>query len=168
MDEGSHSTRHYKRRGIKVRRKRKYAKQGQRHVRVSIGSLHLCTQDHIAPQRTNDRDEPASSGKVKLERLLMENDHYLDFEDSDDEDRVKVFMTNGNRIRPPWQAESIKAFCRSETLQELTSNSRNLSSKKTCLVDDIAIDGTKSTRLEDLEPLTTWEFYQKLNKEVSL
>lgn len=153
-------------------RRRKLHQRAQPQVSVSIGSLCLCERDHVAPQSPSGREEPTGTSHCAPERLL--NDPYLeiddpDEEDPDDEDYVKFFMTrDGNRPRPLCHAKSVKAFCQSETIQELVSNSRNISTKKRCLVDDRTNVGPSSTRVGNLEPLNTYEMYLKLKEKVSI
>jgi len=118
----------------------------------------------------NDHEEMIITPQFNPERLPIENEPYLNVEeDSDDEDYFEVFMTkDGNRPRPLCYTETVKAFCHSETLRELILNSSKLSSKRICLVDDMANDGSRATRVGIYKPLTSWELYHKLKKKVSL
>lgn len=179
MNKESRTSQHIRGSG---RCRRKLHQRAQPHFSVSIGSLCLCERDHVAPQSPSGREEPTSTSHCAPERLL--NDPYLDIddpddedaddedpdeEDPDDEDYVKFFMTkDGNRPRPLCHAKSVKAFCQSETIQELVSNSRNISKKKRCLVDDRTNIGSSSKRVGNFEPLTTYEMYLKLKEKVSI
>ncbi|RFN53255.1 hypothetical protein FIE12Z_2474 [Fusarium flagelliforme] len=167
MDEASHTVQRSKKNRVKYRPRKKYSKGDQPQISVSIGSLCLCALDHVTPRSMNDHEETIITPQFNPERLPIENEPYLNVEeDSDDEDHFEVFMTkDGNRPRPLCYTETVKAFCHSETLRELISNNSKLSSKKICLVDDMANDGSRATRVGIYKPLTSWELYHKLKKQ---
>ncbi|CAG7566116.1 unnamed protein product [Fusarium equiseti] len=163
MEEELHTVQRPKKNRGKTRRRIRYLRRDQLHVSVNIGSLCLCALDHVTPRSMGHQEEPISTHQLQPERYLEENTPYLDVEDSDEEDYVEAFMTkNGTSPRPLCQAETVKTFCHSETLQELISNSPKLPTRKLCLVDDMAIDGLSSTRrAPDMQvvPLTDFFYY---------
>ncbi|KAJ0144060.1 Uncharacterized protein HZ326_13134 [Fusarium oxysporum f. sp. albedinis] len=73
------------------------------------------------------------------------------------------FITNGGKEpRRRYQAEVVNHFCHSNELQELQSNSSNISSRKSCLIDDRTSNGIVSTSNGNRKPLTSHGMYIRL------
>lgn len=100
--------------------------------------------------------------------LLSEDERYIDPKDFDGENLVYCFMTKeNNEPRRMYQAEVVDSLCHRDALQQLQSNSCELSSKKICLIDDRSSDGSTSVSLGDYGPLAVREMYLKMMEKVS-
>ncbi|KAH7237139.1 uncharacterized protein BKA55DRAFT_597613 [Fusarium redolens] len=95
--------------------------------------------------------------------LEILNDIYANPEKIGAKNLVDWFMTNGGKEpRHRYQAEVVNHFCHSNELQELQSNSSNLSSRKSCLIDDRTSNGIVSTSNGNRKPLTSHGMYARL------
>ncbi|KAI1023721.1 hypothetical protein LB504_005180 [Fusarium proliferatum] len=95
--------------------------------------------------------------------LKILNDRYADTRKIGAKNLVDWFMTrDGKEPRRKYQAEVVNHFCHSNELQELQSNSSNISSRKSCLIDDRTVNGTTSTRNGNRKPLTSHGMYVRL------
>ncbi|KAH7219947.1 hypothetical protein BKA60DRAFT_647448, partial [Fusarium oxysporum] len=95
--------------------------------------------------------------------LKILNDIYADPEKIGAKNLVDWFMTNGGKEpRRRYQAEVVNHFCHSNELQELQSNSSNISSRKSCLIDDRTSNGIVSTSNGNRKPLTSHGMYIRL------
>ncbi|EXL75785.1 hypothetical protein FOPG_09304 [Fusarium oxysporum f. sp. conglutinans race 2 54008] len=98
-----------------------------------------------------------------MEMLEILNDIYANPAKVGARDLVDWFMTNGGKEpRRRYQAEVVNHFCHSSELQELQSNSSNLSSRRSCLIDDRTSNGIVSTTLGQRKPLTSHEMFNRL------
>jgi hypothetical protein len=101
--------------------------------------------------------------------LLSQDERYIDPEDLEGEILVYWFMTKGNtEPRRMYQAEVVDSLCHQAALQQLQSNSCELSLEKICLIDDRASDGSTSVSIGDYGPLAVREMYLKMIEKVSV
>ncbi|KAH7153966.1 hypothetical protein DER46DRAFT_577803 [Fusarium sp. MPI-SDFR-AT-0072] len=95
--------------------------------------------------------------------LKILNDIYADPEKIGAKHLVDWFMTNGGEEpRRRYQAEVVNHFCHSNELQELRSNSSNISSRNSCLIDDRTSNGIVTTSNGNRKPLTSHGMYIRL------
>ncbi|CZR44701.1 uncharacterized protein FPRO_14454 [Fusarium proliferatum ET1] len=103
------------------------------------------------------------SSEVTQGMLKILNDRYADPGKIGAKNLVDWFMTRGfKEPRRKYQVEVVHHFCHSNELQELQSNSSNISSRKSCLIDDRTVNGTTSTRNSNRKPLTSHGMYVRL------
>jgi hypothetical protein len=101
------------------------------------------------------------SSELTQGMLEILNDIYANSEKIGAKNLVDWFMTNGGKEpRHRYQAEVVNHFCHSNELQELQSNSSNLSSRKSCLIDDRTSNGNQ-------KPLTSHGMYARLVEKVN-
>ncbi|KAF5969849.1 hypothetical protein FCOIX_10716 [Fusarium coicis] len=110
--------------------------------------------DQILAQSASDTADMGGNGDIERAPELAKawfdalNGKSVDPEQFRNKDFVDWFMTKGgNEPRRRYQAEVVNQFCHASELQELQSNSCNISSRKACLVDDRTSDGTTSKAL---------------------
>ncbi|VTT57905.1 unnamed protein product [Fusarium fujikuroi] len=96
------------------------------------------------------------SSELTQGMLKILNDRYADPGKIGAKNLVDWFMTRGGKEpRRKYQAEVVNHFCHSNELQELQSNSSNISSRKSFLIDDRTVNGTTSTCNGNRKPLTS-------------
>jgi hypothetical protein len=118
--------------------------------------------------RNKDHKSLGQSSKHTMEMLEILNDIYANPAKVGARDLVDWFMANGGKEpRRRYQAEVVNHFCHSSELQELQSNSSNLSSRRSCLIDDRTSNGIVSTTLGQQKPLTSHEMFNRLVEKVS-
>ncbi|EXL99614.1 hypothetical protein NOF04DRAFT_5208 [Fusarium oxysporum II5] len=144
-------------------------------------SMIQCTEGNKSRCQCCEVEEKSESERVKDNRNLQQspeltegmlkilNDIYADPEKIGAKSLVGWFMTNGGKEpRRRYQAEVVNHFCHSNELQELQSNSSNISSRKSCLIDDRTSNGIVSTSNGDRKPLTSHGMYIRLVEKVDL
>ncbi|CVK95880.1 uncharacterized protein FMAN_13803 [Fusarium mangiferae] len=103
------------------------------------------------------------SSELTQGMLKILNDRYADPGKIGAKTLVDWFMTRGGKEpRRKYQAEVVNNFCHSNELQELRSNSSNISSRKSCLIDDRTVNGTTPTSNGNRKPLTSHGMYVRL------
>jgi len=129
--------------------------------------------NQILAKRSADSEGPkdhSSAGKsseLTIEMLDILNDIYANPTRVGARDLVDWFITNGGKEpRRRYQAEVVNHFCHSGELRELQSNSANLSSTKSCLIDDRVNDGQVSATIGLRKSLTPHEMYTRLVEKV--
>jgi hypothetical protein len=136
---------------------------------VDYISNQILAKSAAESEGVKDNGNLQQSPELTQGMLKILNDIYADPEKIGAKNLVDWFITNGGKEpRRRYQAEVVNHFCHSNELQELQSNSSNISSRKSCLIDDRTSNGIVSTSNGNRKPLTSHGMYIRLVEKVDL